>query len=296
MQIHNINKLISEALAIEAQDAKEAGALGYMARALALATMPHSKPEDTEFTRTNGLFTMTMLARRSIGLPYGTVPRLLTAWMTTEAVRTKEKTLTLGHTLSEFMAQLDLVPTGGRWGTITRLKDQMTRLFTCTISATYQDAGAFLDEGFRVTDKVQLFWNPQDPSQAALWQSQITLSEPFFKEVINHPIPIDLRALKALKRSPMALDIYAWLTYRMFCLKRETSIPWQALQVQFGAGYPVTQEGTNNFKKNFIDQLKKVCLIYPAANVQPTQQGLILKRSRPHIQTLTQTLTGITSD
>jgi len=61
----------------------------------------------------------------------------------------------------------------------------------------------------------------------------------------------------------MALDIYAWLTYRMFCLKRETSIPWQVLQVQFGAGYPVTQEGTDNFKRKFLEQLKKVCLIYP---------------------------------
>jgi hypothetical protein len=230
---------------------------------------------------------MTMQARRAIGLPYGTVPRLLTAWMTTEAVRTKERTLTLGHTLSEFMTQLDLIPTGGRWGTITRLKNQMTRLFTCSISATYQDTGTFLDEGFRITDTVQLFWNPQDPAQAALWKSQITLSEPFFKEVITHPIPIDLRALKALKRSPMALDIYAWLTYRFFCLQRETSIPWQALQVQFGAGYPCDERGVRNFKSHFIEHLKKVCLIYPAALVEPTPHGLILRPSRTHIQTVT---------
>ncbi len=284
MKIENINKLISEALAIEAQDAKEAGALGYMARVLTLATMPHSKPVDTEFTRTNGLFTLTMLARRSIGLPYGTVPRLLSAWMSTEAVRTQERTLTLGHTLSEFMTQLDLVPTGGRWGTITRLKDQMARLFTCTISATYQDNAKFLDEGFRIADTVKLFWSPQDPAQAALWQSNITLSESFFKEVINHPIPIDLRALKALKRSPMTLDIYMWLTYRFYCLKRETTIPWPALQVQFGAGYPATEEGTRNFKKNFIKNLKKVCVIYPQARIIPNTAGLRLQPSLPHIQ------------
>ena len=290
MKVETINKLISEALAIEAQEAKEAGALGYMARALAVATMPHSKPVETEFTRTNGLFTLTMLARQSIGLPYGTVPRLLTAWMTTEAVRTQERTLTLGHTLSEFMAQLDLVPTGGRWGTITRLKEQMTRLFTCTISATYQDDATFLDTGFRITDKVQLFWHPQDPKQAALWQSNIVLSESFYNEVINHPIPIDLRALKALKRSPMALDIYMWLTYRLYCLKRETKIPWTSLQLQFGAGYPTTDKGTHNFKQNFISSLKKVCLMYPNAKIKPTLEGLILKPSPPHVSTVSSAL------
>jgi len=187
VNIDNINKLISEALAIEAQDAKEAGALGYMARALALATMPHSKPEDTEFTPTNGLFTMTMLARRSVGLPYGTVPRLLTAWITTEAVRTKEPLLTLGHTLSHFMAQLDLTPTGGRWGTIPRLKDQKTRLFSCSVTASFDSEARHQHQSFFIAEKADLWWNPQIPQQAALWQSQITLSDTFFKEILNHP-------------------------------------------------------------------------------------------------------------
>ena len=286
MNEESMNKLMAEALAIEAEDAKAAGALGYMARCLTLATMPHSKQEETEFTRTNGLFTMTMLSRKAIGLPYGSIPRLLTAWVATEAVRTKKPVLTLGHTLSEFMAQLDLVPTGGRWGTITRLKEQMTRLFTCTISTTFQDKGVFLDQGFRITDAVQLFWNPQDPEQAALWNSQIALSSAFFTEVTKHPIPVDLRAMRALKRSPMALDIYFWLTYRMFCLSRETSIPWRVLQVQFGAGYPTTHQGTLDFKKNFLQNLGKVTLIYSEAKVFPHEHGLTLKKSAPHVQTV----------
>jgi hypothetical protein len=281
--IDNINKFISEALAIEAEDAKAAGALGYMARALTLATMPHSKQQENEFTRTNGAFTMTMLAPKRIGLPYGSIPRLLTAWITTEAVRTQNPVLTLGNSLSQFMADLDLVPTGGRWGTITRLKEQMTRLFTCSISATYEGDASFQAANLQIADDVRLFWHPQDPSQAALWKSQITLGGRFYKEAINHPIPIDLRALKAIKRSPMALDIYPWLTYRFFCLKREREIPWQALQLQFGAGYPITQEGTNNFKKNFLKSLGKVCLIYQTANVRPTETGLFMKPSPPHV-------------
>lgn len=39
MNNKNLNKLISEALIIETEEAKEAGAIGYMARALVQATI-----------------------------------------------------------------------------------------------------------------------------------------------------------------------------------------------------------------------------------------------------------------
>ena len=47
---------------IEAEAAKEAGALGFMARALVQATLPHKKADGNEATRTNGLFTLSMLS------------------------------------------------------------------------------------------------------------------------------------------------------------------------------------------------------------------------------------------
>jgi hypothetical protein len=65
----------------------------------------------------------------------------------------------------------------------------------------------------------------------------VTLSEHFFNEVIDRPVPIDMRAIKALKQSPMALDIYTWLTYRASYLKRPTVIPWSSLALQFGSDY-----------------------------------------------------------
>ena len=49
MNTENLNKLVTEALAIEASNAKEAGALGYMARALVQATMPHKQNADGIF-------------------------------------------------------------------------------------------------------------------------------------------------------------------------------------------------------------------------------------------------------
>ncbi len=95
MKKANIEKLVKEALAIEAEDAKQAGALGFMARILVQATLPHSKTEGNEFVRTNGNYTLSLLSPSHIGLPYGSMPRLLLAWLTTEAVRTGQRELGL---------------------------------------------------------------------------------------------------------------------------------------------------------------------------------------------------------
>jgi hypothetical protein len=132
-----LERLISETLAIEAESALEAGATGYMARALVQATMPHKRTAGDVFLRQNGNLTLRMMADPEAGLPYGTLPRLLIAWLTTEAARTKERTLTLGPTLSAFMAKLDLIPSGGARGDITRLKDQLQRTFSCAIACLY---------------------------------------------------------------------------------------------------------------------------------------------------------------
>lgn len=283
MQQKNLNKLIENALAIEAREAKEAGALGYMGRALVQATMPHRQVDGNEFVRTNGAFTLTMLAPSNVGLPYGSIPRLLMAWITTEAVRTKQQELILSSSLSEFMKQLDLVPTGGRWGSITRLRQQMKRLFTASISCAYNDQSRASGINMQVAEEYTLWWEPKQPEQAALWESTITLNKRFYDEITTSPIPLDMDALKALKRSPMALDIYCWLTYRISYLKKNTEIPWPALQAQFGSNYAKDGQGTRNFRRHFLQELAKVNCIYHEAKVEKGQMGLILKQSKTHI-------------
>lgn len=286
MNQKSLNKLIKEALAIEAREAIEAGALGYMGRALVQATMPHKKTSGNEFVRKNGAFTLIMLSPSEIGLPYGAIPRLLTAWITTEAVKTKQRELVLGGSLSGFMAQLGLIPTGGRWGSITRLKGQMKRLFSTSISCMYEDSKHEAGMNMQLAEEYHLWWEPKLPKQATLWDSTLTLNDKFFKEITNNPIPLDMDALKALKRSPMALDIYCWLTYRMSYLKRQTEIPWAALQTQFGSDYAPNPQGLRDFKRAFLRELKKVCVIYSEANTDIDRNSLILKPSKTHIPTL----------
>jgi len=277
--------LIEEALAIEAHEAREAGALGYMARALVQATLPHSKPDTNEFERRNGAFTLVMLAPSRVGLPYGVIPRLLLAWMTTEAVRKRNRQLVLGDSLTDFMRQLDMMPTGGRWGSITRLREQSNRLFSTAVRCIYEGEDGVGGQGFGIADRHMLWWDPKRPGQRALFESTVTLSETFYNEVITSPVPIDLRALKALKKSPLALDLYCWTTYRMSYLKRPTEIPWGALQVQFGAGYPDTARGQADFKKKFIVALQRVQTVYGALHGRiEVGDRLRLLPSAPHVR------------
>ena len=275
-----IDALINQALAIEDEQAQEVGALGFMARAMVQATLPHRKIEGNEFTRVNGSYSMTIMAPSVIGLPYGTVPRLLLAWLTTEAVKTQHRELELGDSLSGFMRELGIVPTGGRWGSITRLKDQTRRLFSSSITAIYEKGAGFAVINQTVTDRAALWWDAKAPEQAGLWRSTVTLSENFFNEVIDRPVPIDMRAIKALKKSPMALDIYTWLTYRASYLKRPTVIPWASLALQFGSDYSRLRD----FKQAFIDELKKVVLVYGRVQIEATELGLVVKPSLTHIR------------
>jgi len=286
MKKDSIDKLVNEVLAIEREEAYQAGAIGYMARALIQTTMPHSKVNGHEFKRRNGAFKLTILADSEVGLPYGSIPRLLMSWITSEAVRTKQKELILGRTLAEFMTELDLIPSGGRWGSITRLKDQMKRLFSASISCTYDDGKNWGIRNVIPVEQANLWWDPKNPHQSAIWESKLLLSDTFFKEIIENPVPIDMRALKALKQSPMAIDIYCWLTYRTSYLKKTTSIPWSALQVQFGANY----KDLRQFKRRFLYQLKKVLCVYPDVNVEDTANHFAISPGKSHIQKQTKIL------
>lgn len=287
----NQDRFIAEALAIEAQSAQEAGAIGYMARVLVQATMPHSAKTGNEFSRTNGNLHVSILAPSEVGLPYGSYPRLLLAWLTTEAVVRKSSTIHLGESLSEFMGKLGLLPTGGRWGTIPRLRDQVDRLFKSYVTAyeTSRDGERSRSRGgnIMVADEWDLWWDPrQATEQGSLFQSWVKLTDRFFQQITERPVPIDLRAIRALKKSPLALDLYTWATYRMSYLGQRTEIPWESLQMQFGAEYAGNAQGRRDFKRKLICALRKVSTVYPDMRASEGDYGLVLLPSRPHVRRL----------
>ena len=112
--------------------------LGFMARLMALCSLPRTNPGNRlQYKRQNGPYKLVMIAGADNKLPYGNLPRLLLAWVCTEAVRTQKRELVLGRSLSKFMRTLDIYNSGGK--PQTRLRNQMRRLFGCTVSMIYKD-------------------------------------------------------------------------------------------------------------------------------------------------------------
>ena len=112
------------------------------------------------------------------------------------------------------------------------------------------------------------------------WRSHIELGQDFFKEITRSAVLVDLRAIRDLRRSPLAIDLYVWLTYRMSYLKKPTLIPWQSLEAQFGSDYTRLRD----FQSHAVTQLEKVTRVYPTARVSQTDTGLRLYPSPPHVQ------------
>lgn len=277
-----VKDMIEAHLAIEAADARAAGTLGFMTRALAIATLPHRRVKDYRFMRKNGDFTFAMVTAHEDGLPFGTIPRLLLTWVCTEAVRTGEPVLYLGPTLASYLRELGLKNTGGQRGDIGRLKHAMTTLFSAIISCRYEGRDSWALQNVLLADHVE-WWSPQDRDAAGQWQSRVVLSRPFFQECVDHPVPVDLRAMKSLRHSPLALDIYVWLTHRMSYLSKRTLIPWFSLQAQFGSAYATNEQGLRDFKRALLRELKHVLTIYSDAKIATNDNGLVLYPSPTHV-------------
>lgn len=132
--------------------------------------------------------------------------------------------------------------------------------------------------GFRLSSELRMWWEPIMENAAD--SSRIVLSHEFFQVITDGAVPLDLRAIKALKGSALALDIYSWLVHRLSYLKKPTAISWELLQVQFGGEYADTKQGRYEFKRTFRAQLAEVLRLYPEAKVTADQQGLTLVPSR----------------
>ena len=258
--------------------------LGFMARLLALCSLPRTNPGDClQYVRRNGPFTLYMTATGREKLPYGNLPRMLLAWICTEAVRTQSRELLLGDSLSEFMRKVGIYSTGG--GVHARLKNQMRRLFHSQVELSYEDAHGERFIASRIADSGEFWWDAKHPDQSSLWESKIELGEKFFQEIIEHPIPLDLNTLKALKRSPLGLDLYLWLVYRTFNLTRPLRLTWPKLYRQFGAdpAKAGNRRTVDAFRTDCLRELEKIQRSWPDLHYQTVKGALLLSPSPPAI-------------
>ena len=152
--------------------------LGFMARLMALCSLPRTNPGNRlRYVRRNGPYTLGMTAGINSKLPFGNLPRLLLAWVSTEAVRTQSRELVLGRSLSVFMRTLGVYSSAG--GVATRLRNQMKRLFSAHVQLIYEDEHGEARVSSSVADRSEFWWNPRRPDEPSLWESKIYLGRRF---------------------------------------------------------------------------------------------------------------------
>jgi len=124
-----------------------------------------------------------------------------------------------------------------------------------------------------------LFIEEDGGNQGRLSLETAKLSEGFFEQLKKHPIPLEEAAIRAINNNPAALDCYLWLAYRLHVLPAPRLVTWKALKAQFGTAY----RETYHFKNKWTATLALALAVYPAANVEVADQGVILKPSRPPV-------------
>ncbi len=240
----------------------------YLPGFLASVTLPHSKVEGTEFSRVNGNIRLSLLAPGDPGLPYGVYPRLILMHLTTKAVLQRERTFYVGESANEFLSLMGISNSGGPRGMSTLARDQLRRL--CLTSFAYHDKAKDSGRNIVLADR-WVTW----PGRGV----QVRLGERFYSLARAGSVPLDAAILAGLRRSPLALDAYAWLTYRVARLQRDTVVPWRSLEIQFGAEY----KQPRNFRLKFRRVLKAIKQLWPGIEAEPQEKGLLIRPCAPSV-------------
>ena len=216
-----------------------------------------------------------------IGVPFGTHARLILLFLQTEAIRTGCREVELGGSLREWLAKIG-VSYGG--STAKSVREQAERISLCKMTFHFKAGRTTGLVNQTILDRA-LFIEQEgkdDGRQARISFEAAKLSEGFFEQLLRHPVPLEMAAIKALSKQAMALDIYMWLVYRLHALSADRMVTWKALKSQFGSGF----NEMHSFKTKFTrpdGPLAMALAAYPEAKVDVGKEGLTLKPSRPPV-------------
>ena len=245
--------------------------------------LPRRKTDSLRFERTSGAVSVLVKAGelRERGawiqqpLPWGPKPRLILIYAISEALRNRSPVVSIGRTAAEFMARLGIEPQGAEYRAVNR---QLKALAACEIKIGIGYAGMDRTKPLPTFDHIDLL--ARNPHQQTLWTQEIEFTPQFFDSILEHAVPLAEAAIRGLRGSALALDIYTWLAHR---LHRVTSngirLRWEAIKSQFGQEYA----SATAFRQEFRETLVSVLHVYPDARVTSDRDGLRLLKSPPPI-------------
>jgi len=261
---------------------EEEGRLGITHAGFAMTSLPHKRIEEGLWRREGNRTTLLVESGRSrngnlVGVPYGSIARLILLYLQTEAVRTNSPEVELGRSMKSWMSRMSLT-SGGK--TYQLVAEQAKRISACrlTFFTDREDGIEARHNGAFVQDAIT-FASVIDDDQRSLWQDRVRLDPSFWRSLRDHPVPVREEAIQAIGTRSLAIDVYIWLAYRLHSLRKSTPVSWLAVHAQFGAGFRLTRQ----IKPTFTEALNLALAVYPEACVDIEKQGLVLHPSPPAV-------------
>ena len=259
----------------------EEGRIGIAHAGFAMAALPHKKTAEVVWQRDGGTIKLLVESgldsrKQPIGIPYGSIARLILIYLQTQAVKTRSREVELGVSMNAWLNAMGIT-VGGK--TYQLVREQARRISRCRLTF-FRRAGAaeLVTNGAFVRDAIL----PLDSThgQMPLWHERVRLDEGFYQSLIDHPLPLREKAIRAISDRSMAIDLYVWLAYRLHVLERPLEVGWPALKAQFGEGY----RELRFFRRDILPSLKLALAAYPEAQVLVDEKrGLTLYPSAPPV-------------
>ena len=262
----------------------------FLHSALCAMSLPTKRPKDDTLpiVREDGRYALAINPRpvlqnvdgksvmRSLGVPYGAYPRVALIYLLSQAVTKQSRDVYLGRNFTEWMRRLgyQTVSYGPR-GTANLMREQVDRLLACEWQIRWDgtDAG---DNAFAVRDVKISNEYAGTLDRNGSFAREIRMSEAFYSHLVDHAVPLNEVAIRELKGTPTALDLYTYLAYRLprISSERGQTISWDQLAKHLG-----NEADTKRFRQTVRDTMQLVSAVYPNANVDFSGRKVVLHPS-----------------
>jgi hypothetical protein len=268
----------------------------YLHSALCAMSLPARRPRDemAPIIRQDGRYTLAItpkpVLRReggemiltSLGVPFGSYPRVILIYIMSEAVRTGSREIYLGASFKDWLRRLGYEnATHGVRGTASLLRGQLDRLLACEWMIRWDDSASD-DAAFAVKEVKLANEYAGLRSKDGSFIREISLADGFFSHLRDHAVPLNEAAIRQLKNNPTALDLYTYFAYRLQRVggDKPAMLSWDQLAVHLGNA----AESPRKFRQTIRQSWDLVSGVYPNARVDLSGPIIKMWSSPPPVE------------
>lgn len=268
----------------------------YLHSALCAMSLPARRPKDemAPIIREDGRYTLAITPKpvlrrvdgditlQSLGVPFGSYPRVILIYIMSEAVRTGSRDVYLGGSFAEWLRRLGYEKaTHGSRGTASLLRGQLERLLACEWMIRWDDSASD-DAAFAVKEVKLANEYAGLKGKDGQFIKEIRLADVFFEHLREHAVPLNEAAIRELKNNPTALDLYTYFAYRLQRISgdRPQMLAWQQLASHLGNA----TESPRKFKSTIRQSWDLVSGVYPNARIDLNGPVIKMWSSPPPVE------------